>query len=65
MGGGVMRQARLLPLVRQKVQDLLGGYIDAPQILNEIDSYIVPPRLGDRSGVLGALALAQEAWRKK
>ena len=65
MGGGVMRQPRLLPLVRQKVQDLLSGYIGAPQILNEIDSYIVPPRLGDRSGVLGAIALAQEAWSKK
>ena len=65
MGGGVMRQARLLPLVRQKVQDLLSGYIGAPQILTEIDSYIVPPRLGDRSGVLGAIALAEEAWSKR
>jgi len=60
MGGGVMEQPRLFPLVRQKVQDLLNGYVQAPEILQEIDGYIVPPGLGRRAGVLGAIALAQQ-----
>lgn len=59
MGGGVMEQPHLFPLVRQKVQELLNGYLQAPEILNQIDDYIVPPGLGNRSGVLGAIALAQ------
>ena len=60
IGGGVMQQPRLLPLVRQNVQELLNGYVHAPQILEEIDSYIVPPSLGKWSGVLGAIALAYQ-----
>lgn len=59
LGGGVMHQPALFPLVRSRVQELLGGYVKSPAILEEIDSYIVPPALGDRAGVLGAIALAQ------
>jgi fructokinase len=60
MGGGVMEQAQLFPLIRQKVQTLLNGYVQSPVILEEIDQYIVPPGLGKRAGVLGAIALAAE-----
>ncbi|MFQ5595924.1 MAG: ROK family protein [Anaerolineae bacterium] len=60
MGGGVMEQPRLFPLVRQKVQDLLKGYVRAPELGEEIDRYIVPPALGQRAGVLGAIALAEQ-----
>lgn len=59
LGGGVMKQRQLFPLIRRKVQDILNGYIQSPSILSHIDDYIVPPMLGDRAGVLGALALAQ------
>jgi fructokinase len=59
LGGGVMKQSHLFPLVRRKVQEQLGGYVQAPQILQDIDHYIVPPGLGERSGLLGAMALAQ------
>jgi len=54
-----MHQPALLPQVRTRVRELLGGYVTSPAILEEIDSYIVPPALGDLSGVLGAIALAQ------
>jgi fructokinase len=60
MGGGVMDQKQIFPFMRQKVQTLLNGYVQSPRILEEIDSYIVPPGLGNRAGVLGAIALAQQ-----
>ncbi len=61
MGGGVMEQPQLLPMVRRRVLEELNGYVQAADILRHIDSYIVSPGLGDRAGVLGAIALAQRA----
>jgi len=58
LGGGVMQQQRLLPLIREKVLNLLNRYIQSSAILDHIDEYIVPPSLGSQSGVLGAIALA-------
>jgi fructokinase len=63
LGGGVMGQAHLFPLVRGRVQALLNGYVEAAAVMGEIDRYIVPPGLGDRAGVLGAIALAEQAAR--
>ncbi|MCL4300155.1 MAG: ROK family protein [Anaerolineae bacterium] len=60
LGGGVMDQAHLFPLVRRKTQELLNGYVQSPEILERIDRYIVPPGLGNRAGVLGAIALAEQ-----
>ncbi|KPC99166.1 putative fructokinase [Geobacillus sp. BCO2] len=45
-GGGVMKQTHVLPLVRRHVQKWLGGYIRHEAILEKIDEYIVPQRLG-------------------
>jgi fructokinase len=59
MGGGVMEQPQLFPLIRRKTQELLNGYVQSPEILERIDQYIVPPGLGNRAGVLGAIALAE------
>lgn len=61
MGGGVMEQPHLLPLVRQQVQELLNGYLQTPAILERIDRYVVAPELGNRAGIAGALALAMDA----
>lgn len=61
LGGGVMNQRQLFPLIRQEVQRLLNGYVQAAPVLDQIESYIVPPALGERVGVLGALALAEQA----
>lgn len=61
LGGGVMHQTQLLPMIRRKVQVFLNGYVQAEAVLSDIDSYIVPPQLGDLVGVSGALALAIDA----
>lgn len=60
MGGGVMQQTHLLPLVHEQVREELNGYVQTPEILEEIERYIVLPELETRSGILGALALAQQ-----
>ena len=61
IGGGVMEQKRLFPMVRQQVQDNLNGYLGVPQITDRIEDYIMPPKLGGKAGILGAFALAQQA----
>jgi fructokinase len=55
LGGGIMKQRQLFPLVRQKVKDLLNGYLAFPEILDNLEAYIVPPALGDDAGIIGAL----------
>jgi fructokinase len=60
LGGGVMEQLHLFPLIRNRVLQLLNNYVQSPRILENIESYIVPPGLGNRSGGLGALAMAQQ-----
>jgi fructokinase len=63
LGGGVMEQRQLFPLIRARVRSLLGGYLSTPAVGDRIDEYIVPPALGGQSGVLGAIALAADALR--
>ena len=60
LGGGVMQQPAIWPLLRSKVQELLAGYVQSSAILDHIDAYLVPPALDARSGVLGAIALAKQ-----
>ncbi len=59
LGGGVMQRAQLFPRVRRRVRELLNGYIVSPQLVGDLETYLVPPALGKRSGVLGAMALAR------
>ena len=61
MGGGVMDQAHLFPRIRRHVRAILNDYIQSPVLLGDMEEYIVPPGLGNRAGVLGAIALAQLA----
>lgn len=65
LGGGVMHQAHLFPMVRREVQALLNRYVQAPAILEKIEEYIIPPALGSQAGVLGAIALAQGALQTR
>lgn len=65
MGGGVMHQAGLFPLIRDRLRSLLNGYVQHSALADEIDRYVVPPGLGDEAGISGALALADRAWRER
>jgi fructokinase len=59
IGGGVGTAPDLLRLVRPGVVSLLNGYLDAAPLGEGIADYIVSPALAPRSGVLGAIALAE------
>jgi fructokinase len=61
LGGGVMKQPALLPLVRARLGEVLAGYFNAPELNGDLAGYVVAPALGDRAGVLGALELARGA----
>ena len=56
LGGGVMHQTQLLPLVRKKFETLLNGYIKTKELEN-LDTYIVVQSLDDKQGIMGALKL--------
>ena len=57
LGGGVMNQEQLFPMIRSKVRTNINGYITTKE-LEDIDNYIVPAGLGSKQGVMGALKLA-------
>jgi fructokinase len=63
LGGGVVQQTALLPVVRRELVQFLNGYIHKPQLEQAIDEYLVPPQLGSQSGVLGAILMASEQTR--
>lgn len=65
LGGGVMKQSHLFPIVRKKIQERLNGYVSCPEILENIDEYIVYPELGDNAGICGGLALALKELKNK
>jgi fructokinase len=58
LGGGVLKHPTLLARVRVEVQAALAGYVRAAAVTERIEELIVAPALGERAGVLGALALA-------
>ena len=60
IGGGVSHQEQLFPIIHQKVQEKLNGYVDRKEILTGIEDFIVPPGLGNQAGILGCLVLASQ-----
>ena len=65
LGGGVMQQHQLFALIRKDLALLLNGYIRATEITDNLDRYVIPPLLGSRAGVLGALVLAGQACSRE
>ncbi len=56
LGGGVMHQEHIMPLIRKEVKRLMSEYIKTKQ-LEDIENYIVFPSLNDNQGIMGALKL--------
>ncbi len=56
IGGGVMKQSHLYPMIRAEFTKILNDYIS----ISDLDNYITAPLLGDNQGVIGAAALAKD-----
>ena len=61
LGGGVLGRQGLLPMVRKETLRLLGGYVQAAAITENIDNYIVAPALFPVSGLAGSYLLGKQA----
>jgi fructokinase len=61
LGGGVMAVEGLLEKVREKTVRRLNGYIAKDEVEDRVGDYLVPPGLGQASGVVGAYALGLSA----
>lgn len=57
LGGGVMHQPQLLPLIRAEVKRQLNGYIQTRE-LADLEHYIVSYSLDDNQGIMGCIKLA-------
>ncbi len=60
-GGGVMNNHRLIDQIRETTRKLLNGYGELGNSDSSIDERISLPALGERSGIEGALLLAQSS----
>lgn len=57
LGGGVMHQTQLLPMIRDRFKKMLNGYLKTKE-LEDMNTFIVAQSLEDKQGILGALKLA-------
>lgn len=57
LGGGVAKAGGLIDSVRRQTDELIARYVGTPPM----DKLVVPPALGDRAGLTGALMLAASA----
>lgn len=64
LGGGVPAMDGLVDEVREQTVTLLAGAIPHDRITDGATDYVVRPGLGDRAGVLGALAIAATAAQR-
>jgi len=60
LGGGVARQSEIFKSIRLDLMALLNGYVRAPEVMRDIDQYVVPPQLGGR-----AESWAAWCWRSR
>ena len=64
LGGGVMHQKQLFPLIRAQFAKMMNGYIKTKE-LKDLEYFIVASTLNDNQGILGCFKLAEEAVLKK
>jgi fructokinase len=58
-GGGVMHASGLIESLRKRTAALVGGYL--PEWSGDLATRILPPALGDRAGITGAIELGRRA----
>lgn len=58
LGGGVMHQKQLLPLIHKNVIAIMNGYIKTKE-MQDIENYIVTSNMNDNQGILGCIQLAK------
>ena len=61
LGGGVMKQAHLFPMIRSELANLLNGYV----LLPDLQDFIVPPLLEDNAATIGCFILAKTTSQAK
>ncbi len=64
IGGGVMKQQQLYPLIRERFSGLLKGYLSYPEITDHLDSFIVPPHLGEKAALMGCVVMGQRILKR-
>ncbi len=64
LGGGVMHQEQLFPIIRKKFKEYINGYIKN-EYVDDLDRYIVCQSLDDKQGILGAAKLGQMEYDRK
>jgi fructokinase len=57
LGGGVMHQTQILPMIRDKFAGHMNGYIRTKEV-KDLDTFIVVQSLDDKQGIMGAVKLA-------
>jgi len=57
LGGGVMNQVHLFPMIRKELKKLLNDYISLP----DLQAFIVPPLLENNAATIGCFILAKQA----
>lgn len=61
VGGGVLHRGNVLNRTRERLRDVLAGYVGRPEVTLPNDAYVVAPRFGQDAGLVGAIALAEAA----
>jgi len=60
IGGGVMSNPQLYPLIRQEILRQNNGYLDLLSDPAVVEAFVVPPGLKDEAGLIGALMMARD-----
>ena len=60
LGGGVMKNEALFPMIRKRVKKILNGYLNTDE-MEDLDKYIVPASLKGNQGVMVCIELARRA----
>lgn len=60
LGGGVMHQKHLFPMIRKSLKEQLANYVELPNM----EEYVVGCDLKDQSGIIGCLLLAEKELRR-